>query len=262
MGNDPPTTPLALLLGALLTLPTSALAQTDAATPNVDPTAAALAAAEALEAHCSDVASSEGTAVAAATQGAAEALTVVRTAYETSQAPYLLYWSGRLYHCITNVERAEEDLSAFVAAAKDDPVYSTQVRIARRHLARIERARVKASFAPPPPGAWALAGGLLGAGGGLVALAGWQGSQMRAEEAPYRDQADLWETRVGHLDAALQHQDAANTMFALAGGVGLGAVASLLISSGVEARGETVGVSALVVLPGPEGVGVGFGGRW
>ena len=244
-----------IFIALLLALPGAARAEQ----APVEPTAAALAASDALQTYCSDVASAEGTAVASATRDVATALADVSQAWDSSHENYLLYWRGLLYHCIENTERAKEDLSAFVAAAEGDPVQIPQLRQAKRRLARIERAEEGPVLALPAPGAWGVGGGLLGVSGGLLGLALWQGQQMRADEALYRDQAILPEERQPHLDDALVHEQRANIFFAVAAGSAAGAAVTLLLSSAVEKQRRAVSVS---VAPSPQGVALGMAVRW
>lgn len=258
-GWGPASVPIA---AALLLLAPPVFAQ---AVPTDVPSAAdaALAASDAVETHCSDVAAGKGTAVAAATQEVATALTDVSRALDaTADATYLLYWRGLLYQCIENDERAKEDLTAFVESASADPVYLSQVREAKRRIARIERAERGPIFGKPSPGGAVLGMGLLGAGGAAGALALWQGEELRVAEAIFNDEPKPWADRASDREAAQEHADAANTLVGVAVGCGVGGVVALLVSSALEGSGGAGGSASAVVVPTPGGVAMSLEVRW
>jgi len=137
---------LALALAAML--PAVALADeapapetAGPAAPAEDPAALAVRAHAVHEQWCADIAGSDERSIES--EGIAEVAPVWRDvshAWEATEIPFLLYWTGVLELCLDRRERAAEDLAAFVELAADDPTLEPQVAEARRRLRRLDTA--------------------------------------------------------------------------------------------------------------------------
>jgi hypothetical protein len=120
----------ALLVALLLVVPGFAAAADE------DPAALALQARAAHEQHCAAANSGDAGLTAAALGPVSGTWVRLRNA-RTTEAPYLLYWSGLLAQCLNQPVAAREDLEVFVGALQGDPAYSTMVEDAERRLRQL-----------------------------------------------------------------------------------------------------------------------------
>ncbi len=117
---------------ALLCLLSGAALAAEVETPA--PEVAASEAADIVDKHCSDVASSGTSHAAAAFTEVSPVWARVSRSYDQHKTLFLLYWRGVLSQCLNQEERAQEDLVAFIAAAEGDSTMASQVSDSRRRL--------------------------------------------------------------------------------------------------------------------------------
>jgi len=87
--------------------------------------------------HCADLYSSQVGQAASSTLVVAEVWGRLSEVYETSKAPYLLYWRGVLAQCLGRDDAAVEDLNAFVASQEGQTMFDDLVRKAKARLRRL-----------------------------------------------------------------------------------------------------------------------------
>lgn len=223
---------------------------------------AAEAAAETADLHCADVTTGAATESAEALAAVSLVLAQVSRAHDASGATYLLYWRGLLNACVGLEERSVEDLSAFLAGVGDDAAYAAQVEHARGRLRRL-RGELNARSAPPRAVFGVVFGGvLLGAGGTLAGLSGWQGQATRDAQAAFASGTRPW---VDTDTIAQQGEDAAATSNALAGasiGTGVAGAVVIVVAAATASTGATVPAVAVLVPRSEGGVCLQVGGRW
>jgi hypothetical protein len=244
-----------LALGLLLAfalLPAAALAQT--------PADLALRAATIHDRWCSDVAAGQSTEAATAMVEVTPVLRDVSRVFDETNDASLLYWRGMLNQCLSQDERAIDDLEAFIAKVGEDEIYSSQVKEAKRRLRRLTGAPVKSSNGPAPEGI-AVGASLLSTGGVLGGLSGWQ-NQVRADaQAEYDGGMQPWAATAAALTDA---QAASGASRGLLGGAIAGATAGIgaLVVTLALTKGPAKTAAVPLVVPTEGGAVVGFGGRW
>jgi hypothetical protein len=217
---------------------------------------AAERAASTHEAWCSDVAAARSTTSFEASAAVSAVLAEVSRAYDRTPEVWLLYWRGLLAACAEREERAIDDLSAFAAAADGDPALADQVTDARRRLRRLMGGSPAPAPAPPPP-AIAIGVGLFAGGAAFAGLSGWQASEVQRHQVGFEESELAWAARVTTwAEPGEQAAVASNALLGAAIGVGVGGVATMVLSSLVGGR---VGVA---VAPTEQGVAVVVGGTW
>lgn len=221
-------------------------------------------------AYCSSVASLGVSQAAAANAEVSRVWEQVSLAYEEHGDTFLRYWRGVLGQCLGHEERAIEDLSAYVAAAKDDSVSVALVRDARR---RLRRMGVKPEGTDPgrAAGAVALSGGGAAALLGAVLHGGaFEQGQLTRTDAGWGSELD----RASYEAVVADWDGTSKAGFGLliggAAAVGVGALVLGLSSRRAEASSDG-GVAAarrgrpavgMAVLPMPQGFAVVLGGRF
>ena len=220
---------------------------------------AAEASADVVDRHCADVVAERVTEYAEALAAVTPVLAQVSRAYDASGAAYLLYWRGLLSACVGQVERSIIDLEAFLVGVGDDQAYTAQSREARIRLSRL-RGEPAAGGQAPPAAAGVVAGGiLLGAGGVLAGVSGWQGQLAQSWQAEFETGGRLWaESEVIAQDAATA-ATTSNALLAACVGSGVAGAVVVAVSAATGARQR----SAAVVVPLPEGgLALHVGGQW
>mgnify|MGYP006928213244 CR=1 FL=1 len=220
--------------------------------------AAAQAASTVADAHCADVAAGQATQFAEALAEVTPALRDVSQAFDATKKVYLLYWRGLLSACVGQEERAIQDLQAFVAGVDDRPSFAAQVEDAQRRLQRL--GGVQTVQGPPRNAGGFVAGvALVGAGGALGGLSGWQGQLAQDGQAEFNAGARDWAETDAIGQEAESNANASNAL--LGAGIGSG-VAGAVVLAVAAATGKVVATTAVLV-PLPEGgLALRIGGRW
>lgn len=187
------------------------------------------------------------------------ALRDVSRAYDASPEVYLLFWRGLLSACVGQEERAIQDLQAFVAGVKGDARYAGQVEDAQRRLQRLTGAPAESKAPPRNTGGFVAGVALLGAGGALGGLSGWQGQLAQDGQADYNEGARDWAATAA---IGQQAEDAATASNVLLGtGIGSGVAGAVMLAV-AAATGKSV-TTAAVLVPTPDGgLALQVGGRW
>lgn len=220
---------------------------------------AAEAAAEVVDRHCADVVAGRATESAEAVAAVSLVLAQVSRAHDAGGVAYLLYWRGLLNACVGLEERGVEDLQAFLAGVRDDPAYAAQATEARARLRRLTRGVGGDDDALQVAPGIVLGGALLGAGGTLAGLSGWQGQVTAERQIACEAGTRTWTA----TDTIRQEGEAAagasNAL--LAASIGSG-VAGAVVIAVAAATGRRAGQAAVLV-PLPEGgVALQVGGCW
>lgn len=229
-------------------------------------------ASQAADAYCVDGASGDVQLAANTLIQVGGAWAEVDEAWQASHEPSLLYWRGRLAHCLDKEDRALADFDAFIAAMSGDPAYAQQVEDARRRM-RFLYVRVgmpeRAGPSTATIGGVVVGLGLGGAAGVLGGLAGWQDAAARQGLERYHS----GELRTGDFPAAQseiqQSGAAANALIGISAGLAVGSAVALVATAALSPRGRRTartpgarrsarGGSALSL--GPGGAGLEF--RW
>jgi hypothetical protein len=225
-----------------------------------DATAIAARASEAHERLCSDVAAAQSTKSFEASAEVSAVLAEVSRTYDRTPEPWLLYWRGLLAGCAEREERAIEDLKAFVVWAADEPSLASQVQDAKRRLRRYgipDPTLPERGASSAAPGI-AVGAGLLGAGGALGALAGWQASILSTQQENFEQSTLPWDERVAEYGEPGQRTASrTNGLLSVGIGCGVGGAVALAITAATGKRGPGV-----AVLPTEGGAVVSFGGQW
>ena len=125
-----------------------------------------------VEEYCAVLVTGKTAAAASGTRAVAEAWEQVSTAYDQTQALYLLFWRGTLAQCLNREEQAKEDLQAFLAS----PGSMGFGDLRRRSERSLKRLGLKIRIGNGPSAKWvrrihAIDLGLrLGGGGGVGVL--------------------------------------------------------------------------------------------
>ncbi len=217
--------------------------------------ATAEAAAAILEENCAEVAAGEATTSAQSLAAVGVVFAEVSRVFDETGAVFLLFWRGRLGLCLSQDARAAVDFQAFLDATVDDPIYRTQVGTARRLLERLQYVPI----VPSAEAAGVVGGILLGAGGVLGGLSGWQADLLAQKQLEFDEGERMWSTTNAIGGEGADTAAVTNGLLvgaataALAGGVSL-AVAGTLADSP-----RTV----VALVPSPRGgVSLQVAGRW
>jgi hypothetical protein len=233
--------------------------------PASDPQAEVLArqAAQIRDKHCTGVAGQNTTLAAKAFTPVSEVWGRVSYHYEKNGTIYLRYWRGVLEDCLSQDERALEDLKGFVAVTGDKPLWSSLVYDAQQRIRRISGvapgvAPAKARLPLPLLGiGLGVASGALAVGAGVS----WNRSQVIVEDQIY----PLGTTGQDLADAYKDAQTSARTSYALTGvavGCGIGSVIALVMSASQRGASRGAGISPPVLVPSEAGAIVHWEGRW
>ena len=188
-----------LSLVVILLIPVSARAEAEEVTSS--PEALAKQAAGVLEAECADVATTRATSSAEALAVLGPVFAEVSRVYDATEAPFLLYWRARLAACLSQEERAATDYKVFIAAATDQPAYTSQVIDSRKRLERLQPGRTTVMPAPIT-GVIAVGSAILVTGVGLT-IGGYQeGTNLY----PGLSTGAGWDSGIGDYRAAYNAQ--------------------------------------------------------
>lgn len=251
---------LALLAALLLALPAAA-AERDVQAESV-----------AEEAHrvrdefCSTTAGRDTTL---ATRAVAEVSTVwaqVSEELDRSKKVYLLYWRGVLAECLSQEERAIEDLSNFVASQEGRSLWQSLVDDAKNRLQRLTLRTAAATEStragPPPPGA--VLGIALGSSAGAVGgLAGWQWAEaelIAVELYTTPHSGDDLRDRGNEGDA---FQRNSRILVGTSVGLGVASLTSLIITGATANSTRTASLPpTFAFVPTQDGAQLVLGGRF
>ena len=259
MGENHHTILISAVLAALVLSP-CAQAQEAGGAPDPNPEAAAQAAAEIVDLHCADVAAGKATASAEALAAVAPVLAQVSRVHDASGATYLLYWRGLLNACVGQEERGVEDLEAFLAGVGSDPAYAAQAKQARVRLRRLKGEPAAPDVPQKTVGGVVAGGALLGAGGALAGLSGWQGQLLRDAQASFAAGTRPWSETDGVGQEGDDAAAASNAL--LVASIGSGVAGAIVIAvTAATGRDQPAVGAALVPLP-TGGVALHIGGRW
>ena len=260
MGANHITILISAVLVALLTTPGARAQEPDVAP---DPEATAQAAAEVVDLHCADVAAGKATASAEALAGVAPVLAQVSRVHDASGATYLLYWRGLLNVCVGQEERGIADLEAFLVGVGNQPAYAAQVQQARVRIRRLKGEPAAPSVPPQTVGGVVAGGVLLGAGGALAGLSGWQGQLLRDAQASFAAGTRPWSETDGFGQEGDDAAAASNGLLAASVGSGVAGAIVIAVTAVTAATGKDRPAVGAAVVPLPTG-GMAFqvGGRW
>ncbi len=134
-----------------------------------------------VDQYCADVSSNDQQRAGDALSTVLEQWKSVRQVYDDTAAVYLLYWSGVLSECLSQNERALQDLVEFQTLTAGNDAYKAQQKDARRRQIRLER---KLGMRDPNAGRPALVlGASMGAGSAVFgALSAWQGAEAQLHQ--------------------------------------------------------------------------------
>lgn len=251
------TTPLGPALALLWLLAGSA----QAAASDDDEAAqqAAQAAADVVDLHCADVVAGRATESAEALAAVSPVLAQVSRAHDASGATYLLFWRGLLNACVGQEGRGVEDLEGFLASVGDDPAYAAQVTEAQSRLRRLKGEPDPAlATSKAVPGI--VAGGvLLGTGGVLAGLSGWQGQITQDAQAEHIAGSRDWVLTDEIGQRGEEAATASNALLAASIGTGVAGAVVIAVAAATGKAGSTVALLA----PLPEGgVALQLWGQW
>ena len=183
---------------------------------------------------------------------------------DRSRKVYLLYWRGVLGQCLSQEERAIDDLSSFVRSQQGRSLWDSLVKDAQLRLQRLV-ADEPAKAEPEPPNGGAILGLVLSGGAGAAGgLAAWQWTEATTTASimyfePHSGQELLDLGALGD-----QEQLTSRVLVATAAALGGTALASMIIGGATSQRSNlrTGLTPALAVVPTPDGATLVFGGRW
>ena len=183
---------------------------------------------------------------------------------DRSRKVYLLYWRGVLGQCLSQEERAIDDLSAFVRSQEGRSLWESLVKDAQLRLQRLV-AGIPAKPEPKPASAGGVVGAILAAGAGASGgLAAWQWSEaiVTADVLYGEPHTGTTLTDLGILGD--QQQLVSRVLVGSAATLGGAALASFIIGGATAGRsnGRAALSPALAVVPTPGGATFVFGGRW
>lgn len=185
---------------------------------------------------------------------------------DRSRKVYLLYWRGVLGQCLSQEERAIDDLRRFVQSQDGRNLWQSLVDDAKLRLQRLIATGSKDTREPPPPpnpggvvGVF-LAGGA-GASGGL-AYWQWANAEAKAQEmyaTPHTGDDLLALGAEGD-----QFQLTSRILVGTAAGLGTAAVISWIVggATGGSSSRQAALMPSFAVLPAPQGATLVLAGRW
>jgi len=216
-------------------------------------------------AHCSDAAADDVTAAAESVAAVGAVWARVSATLESTRKVYLLYWRGVLGQCLDQEAKALDDLTAFLGAREDSPMWSSLVDDAKRRVRQLERKLGRSAKTASPATPAIVIGSALGVGAaGAGGLSAWQWSESQQVATEMANGVHIGQDIDGWLVDGARAADASHALVGAAAGLGTAAVVSFVVA-GVRGGGAPARVSrALVpwVQPGPGSVTIGFGGEW
>ena len=219
------------------------------ASPEDDEATAQALAMEALNAkdqHCADVAGGQAELAAQSMGAVSDVWGRISAHLGKSKKVYLLYWRGVLAQCLSQEERALEDLQNFLAEREDSSLYAQQVADAKKRISQISRrtgTRRSVSRARPPADPVPVLGVLLG---GALYPAKLSGETLETAYA----QGQALATESGVL-----------TGVAIGCGVG-SALSFALTALASSSPGATAQIPPPVLVPTRSGAAVLWEARW
>ncbi len=250
------------LLGAcllLLAVPASA-AERDAKAE-----AAAQEANRVRDELCGDGALANTTAAAKSLAEVTAVWATVSEELDRSRKVYLLYWRGVLGQCLSQEERAIDDLSRFVDSQQGRNLWKSLVNDAELRLKRLKAGETVEVRRAAPTNAGAVFGVIFAGGAGAAGgVAAWQWSEATATANVMYSEPHSGQTL---LDLGAQgDQQQLISRILVGGSVGLGVAAlTSLIVGGASAGGGGQRASLppmVAVVPSPDGATLVLGGRW
>jgi hypothetical protein len=227
--------------------------------PVDDPVLVAGEASQVRDQYCTDASDAAITLQAEGTAAVSAVWARVSRSYDQHKAVYLLYWRGLLGQCIDKTALVRQDLESFVVVVGDDPAYREQVRDAERRLKRLAIVEAQAAGKVDPRPGIGVGIGVAAGGAVLGGLAAWQGQRMQELNTQFHAgglQQGSYDTLSVDGQAAALASNALSGAAVAAGATGLTVLA---ISAAItHSQSSTVAV----VLPTPDGITLGIGGRW
>ena len=221
--------------------------------------ALALEAEQVLSAHCADAAGGEATKAAESVAAVSEVWARVSARLEQSKKVYLLYWRGVLGQCLSQEDRALDDLQTFVRARQGSELWAGLVADASKRVRRLSGQAPQAPSAKP-----GIAVGIaLGVGAGALgvgAALSWSESQQKAQLI-YPDNLEGDELQ-GAIDAGSQNAQLSTALAVASIASGVGSVLSFVLAATLPSRGRMAAVRPPVMFAGPSGVGLAWEMTW
>ncbi len=244
------------------------------ASPEDDEATAQALAMEALnvkDEHCADVAGGQAELAAQSIGAVSDVWGRISAHLGKSKKVYLLYWRGVLAQCLSQEERALEDLQNFLAEREDSSLYAQQVADAKKRISQISRrtgTRRSVSRARPPADPGPVLGVLLGGGlaagavaSGIGAAVQWQAALAHAEALyPAKLSGETLETAYAQ-GQALATESGVLTGVAIGCGVG-SALSFALTALASSSPGATAQIPPPVLVPTRSGAAVLWEARW
>ncbi len=251
-------------LVALLLAASPAAAEEAPAT--ADPAALAQEAHQVLSAHCAEAAGGAMTAAAESVAVVSNLWARISAAVESHPEGYLLYWRGVLAQCLSQEERALQDLQTFVEIRADSDAWPDLLVDARKRNRRIERRLGKSTLASIKPGevvgvGFGAALAVASVASAIVSASRWQGALDHAA-AMYQDK---YITQSDYDDNFAQGEQLFDSHFAPAGvaiGCGIGSAIAFTITLLSSRSKPSASVRAPLLAPTRSGAVLLWEGRW
>jgi len=178
---------------------------------------------------------------------------------EQSKKVYLLYWRGVLGQCLSQEDRALDDLQTFVRARQGSDLWAGLVADARKRVRRLS-GKAPQTRAPKPGIAVGVALGV-GAGAlGVGAALSWVQSQQKAQLIYPDDlQGDGLQDAI---DAGTQNAQLSTALAIASIASGVGSVLSFVLAATLPPRGQMATVRPPVLFAGPSAVGLAWEVTW
>ena len=226
--------------------------------------AVALEAQTVVNEYCADVAAGE-TALAA--QSLAEVSAVwgrVSEELDKGRKVYLLYWRGVLAQCLSQEQRASEDLEEFIRVREGSSLWAGLVADAKRRLRRLHPgdSAAKPLVRPGTVVGASLGVSLIGAsvGTGVGAAVKWLEVQAHAETMYPRKltgHALADEVNAGNAIARVSY-----VLMGVSGGCGLVGLISIVATAATGKPSRRAQLQPPLLVPSPEGLGLVWEGTW
>ena len=249
---------LASVLWAAIT-PASAIAKDAPARSDPASEALAVEAQQVLSRYCAEAAGREYTRAAESVAAVSDVWARVSGQLEVSKKVYLLYWRGVLGQCLSQEEKALEDLQTFVRAREGSELWAGLVVDAQRRVRRLQ----DKSPLPTGPKPGVVLGIALGVGAAALAVGAglsWAQSQQAAQSI-YPD--DLQGTQLQDALAEGAQNAGLSTALAVSSiACGVGAAVSLVLAIKLPANRRLAAKQPPVLVAGPSSVGLFWETTW
>jgi hypothetical protein len=228
----------------------------------------ALEAAQVQNEHCADAASNRDTRGLRSISTVSDTWVRVSERYDQSGESYLLYWRGVLAQCMDQEDRAEEDLSNFIARSEGNSLWAALIKDAKRRTRQLSRktGNTRANRPATPAPNKAALGVVLGAclagasaGSGIAAASWWSRSQEKADlirALPQDQRQDL--LALEEYEDGNQSWRTSSVLTVAAIGLGASAMVSFLVTAGNGAS-ATASVPPPVLIPTSSGAVLSWG---